>query len=105
MINIQSTMLLNLPEDAWRTIALHLSPPDILSFLSVHRNINNHLAKNSASFWHQLTALHLSDDDDGGATTSTSCATNSVPDAKNMNSCYNPTNRIYHLFKMDTTQD
>ena len=51
-------MLLNLPEDAWRSIALHLSPPDILSFLSVHRNINNHLAKNSASFWNQLTACH-----------------------------------------------
>ena len=82
MINIQSTMLLNLPEDAWRTIALHLSPPDILSFLSVHRNINNHLAKNSASFWHQLTALHRDDDDDGSATTSTSCAANSVRDAK-----------------------
>jgi len=60
-------MLLNLPEDAWRTIALDLSPPDMLSFLSVHRNINNHLAKNSASFWNQLNALHR--DDDAGATT------------------------------------
>ena len=48
----------------------------------MHRNINNHLAKNSASFWHQLTALHRDDDDDGSATTSTSCAANSVRDAK-----------------------
>ena len=76
-------MLLNLPEDAWRTIALHLSPPDILSFLSVHRNINNHLAKNSASFWNQLTALN-DYNDDAGATYNryTSCAVNSVRDAK-----------------------
>ena len=53
-------MLLNLPQDAWQCIAIHLSPPDILSFLSVHPNINNHLA-NSVSFWKQLLAIHRDD--------------------------------------------
>lgn len=46
---------LNLPEDAWRSIAVHLATTDILSFLSVHRNITQHLS-NSASFWEQLLA-------------------------------------------------
>ena len=55
-------MLLNLPEDAWRSIATHLPTPDILSFLSVHKNINNHLAKSSPSFWKQLLAIHRDED-------------------------------------------
>jgi hypothetical protein len=46
-------MLLNLPEDAWRSIALNLPAPDILTFLSSHRQIHESLGKSSA-FWEQL---------------------------------------------------
>ena len=70
-------MLLNLPEDAWRSIAIHLPTPDILSFLSVHKNINNHLAKSSPSFWKQLLAIHRDVND---TTTNT---TTDIQDARN----------------------
>jgi hypothetical protein len=47
-------MLLNLPEqEVWQAIALYLPPKDILSFLSVHRNIANCLSPSSC-FWSQL---------------------------------------------------
>ncbi|KAL7538176.1 hypothetical protein ACHAXR_008336 [Thalassiosira sp. AJA248-18] len=48
-------MLINLPEDAWRSIAIHLPPPDVLTILSVHRSIKEHLSR-SASFWEMLLA-------------------------------------------------
>lgn len=48
-------MLLNIPQDAWSTISLHLATPDILNFLSVHRNIHQYLST-SSSFWGRLLA-------------------------------------------------
>ena len=46
-------MLLDLPEqEVWQSIAIYLPPKDILSFLSVHRNIDKLSA--SPSFWNQL---------------------------------------------------
>ena len=51
----QSTMVLDLPRDAWWTISLHLSTPDILSFLTVHPNIHGYLST-SSSFWACLLA-------------------------------------------------
>ena len=48
-------MLLNLPQDAWSTISLHLSTPDILSLLSTHRTIHEYLST-SLSFWACLLA-------------------------------------------------
>jgi hypothetical protein len=42
--------MLELPEDVWRNVALHLSAPEILSFLSLHRRIHNSFAKSDA-FW------------------------------------------------------
>ena len=53
-------MLLILPEDEWRSIALNLAAPDILNFLSVHRLINDGLGK-SPAFWRDLL---LRDSDD-----------------------------------------
>eukprot|EP00980_Cylindrotheca_fusiformis_P028125 scaffold22582_cov194-Cylindrotheca_fusiformis.AAC.3 len=47
------TMLLSLPEDAWRSIALNLPAQDILAFLSCHRQIHICLGK-SSDFWGQL---------------------------------------------------
>ena len=46
-------LFLDLPEDAWENIAVNLRAPDILSFLSVHRQINNSLGKKPA-FWQLL---------------------------------------------------
>mmetsp|Transcript_4404 Transcript_4404/g.9764 ORF Transcript_4404/g.9764 Transcript_4404/m.9764 type:complete len:567 (-) Transcript_4404:151-1851(-) len=46
-------MLLSLPEDCIQSIAFLLSPPDILTFLSVHRNLHEKLSKTS-SFWARL---------------------------------------------------
>lgn len=48
-------MVLDLPEDSWCTISLHLSTPDILSFLTVHPNIHGYLST-SSSFWARLLA-------------------------------------------------
>ena len=48
-------MVLDLPRDAWWTISLHLSTPDILSFLTVHPNIHGYLST-SSSFWARLLA-------------------------------------------------
>jgi len=81
-------MLLNLPENAWRSIAIHLPPQDILSFLSVHKNINNHLAKSSPSFWKQLLAIHRDEDIDTSSSssnndTSPNTATTDIQDARN----------------------
>ena len=79
-------MLLNLPENAWRSIAIHLPTPDILSFLSVHKNINNHLAKSSPSFWKQLSAIHRDEDIDtstNNASSTTTIATTDIQDARN----------------------
>ena len=71
-------MFLNLPEDAWRSIAIHLPTQDILSFLSVHKNINNHLAKSSPSFWKQLLAIHRDEDIDTSANNTSTTTTTSV---------------------------
>jgi len=79
-------MLLNLPEDAWRSIAIHLPMPDILSFLSVHKNINNHLAKSSPSFWKQLLAIHRDEDIDTSSSSNSdtsSITTTDIQDARN----------------------
>jgi len=47
-------MLLDLPEqEVWQEIALYLPPKDVLSFVSIHRNINKCLSS-SSSFWAQL---------------------------------------------------
>lgn len=46
---------LSLTEDNWRSIALYFGPADVLSFLSVHRNITQRLAT-SPSFWGHLLA-------------------------------------------------
>ena len=48
-------MLLNLPQDAWLSISLHLSTPDVLSLLSTHRTIHQYLST-SPSFWARLLA-------------------------------------------------
>ncbi|KAL3802197.1 hypothetical protein HJC23_001741 [Cyclotella cryptica] len=48
-------MLLNLPQDAWSSISLHLCTPDVLALLSTHRTINQFLSS-SPSFWTQLLA-------------------------------------------------
>jgi len=42
--------MLELPEDVWRNIALHLSAPEILNFLSLHRRIHKSFAQSDA-FW------------------------------------------------------
>lgn len=46
-------MLLDLPEDTWRSIAVNLPAQDILAFLSCHSQIHESLGKSSA-FWEQL---------------------------------------------------
>jgi hypothetical protein len=48
-------MLLNIPQDAWSTISLHLTTPDILNFLSTHPTIHQYLST-SSSFWARLLA-------------------------------------------------
>lgn len=50
-----STMLLSLPEETWRSVALHLAAPDVLSLLSVHRSVRRTLSS-SESFWSTLLA-------------------------------------------------
>lgn len=47
-----NTMLLDLPEQ-WPAIALYLQPKDLLSFLSVHRNIYTADCLTSAKFWRE----------------------------------------------------
>jgi hypothetical protein len=42
--------MLELPEDVWRNVALHLSAPEILNFLSLHRRIHKSFS-NSDAFW------------------------------------------------------
>ena len=46
-------MLLDLPEDVWRNVALHLAAPEILNFLSTHSLIHRVLSKSDA-FWKLL---------------------------------------------------
>lgn len=47
-------MLLDLPEqEVWQAVAMYLPPKDVLSFLSVHQNINKFLSA-SSTFWSQL---------------------------------------------------
>lgn len=46
--------LLDMPEDVWRQIALHLEAPEVLHFLSSHRRIHNRLGKNSSVLWKYL---------------------------------------------------
>jgi len=47
-------MLLDLSEqEVWQAVAMYLPPKDVLSFLSVHQNINKFLSA-SPTFWSQL---------------------------------------------------
>mmetsp|Transcript_22944 Transcript_22944/g.56532 ORF Transcript_22944/g.56532 Transcript_22944/m.56532 type:complete len:617 (-) Transcript_22944:13-1863(-) len=48
-------MLLDLPNDAMRSVALHLDAPDVLSLLSTHREFQDSIGK-SATFWGELIA-------------------------------------------------
>jgi len=48
----------------------------------VHKNINNHLAKSSPSFWKQLLAIHRDEDIDTSAN-NTSTTTTDIQDARN----------------------
>ncbi|CAJ1907152.1 unnamed protein product [Cylindrotheca closterium] len=48
-------MLLDLPEDALRSVALHLEAPDVLSLLSTHKDFQEPIGR-SATFWGQLLA-------------------------------------------------
>jgi hypothetical protein len=44
--------MLELPEDVWRNVAMHLSAPEILNFLSLHRRIHNSFANSdNSTFW------------------------------------------------------
>ncbi|KAL7545117.1 hypothetical protein ACHAWF_008476 [Thalassiosira exigua] len=64
-------MLLDLPEEElWLSIALCLSPKDVLSFLSVHRNVNK--LSTSTSFWNKL--LVRDQDEESETTSSTAVA-------------------------------
>jgi hypothetical protein len=56
-------MLLDLPQDAWCSISLHLSTPDVLAFLSTHGNINRHLSS-SPAFWSSLLARDRDETDE-----------------------------------------
>lgn len=57
-------MLLDLPEqETWQAIAMYLPPRDILSFVSIHRNIAKCLSA-STSFWSQLLARDGDYDED-----------------------------------------
>jgi hypothetical protein len=56
-------MVLSLPADAWRSIAWNLSAPDVLAFLSVHRQINKCLGQ-SPSFWCRLLLRDCENDEE-----------------------------------------
>ena len=62
----------SLTEDNWRSIALYLAAADVLSFLSVHRDIDR-LLSTSLSFWTRLLARDRDEEPDSQGMQGESC--------------------------------